>query len=161
MDEADALEKLDFAKRCARKRGFRQAESEEFARDVLVKYLENPNRKQKVDQVLIDVIREKHGNKRTKNTAKEKLGLKKFQFQDYDMPCTNHGPDMMRLLAELFQPLQPIPRTILCLYYIWGFNDREAGFVANVSEMRAHQIRNDALQLLRDLNQPKQDCKAP
>ena len=146
MSEADARRFYRRAKASARSKGFHDDEHE-LAADVIVKFLENPNTSQTVDQAVGDAIREEFGDGRTEHKTEkgrrwnqQRLALMRVVSgvgnKKIGMAPTQELLDYQLLVDQLPRN----QRVMVILLTLFGLNLYEIGFCFGVSSSRISQV---------------------
>lgn len=137
----------------AKKFGFGE-HAEDLAQEMLLKFLENKETRQTVDQAVIDAIREEFGNPNTAGYELRRARDNAIPVDELIDSLTLRGSigetptsalDFERYL-EMFEDME---RATICLVFKWGFSLKEVGHCFGVTESRVSQILKDILGRIR------------
>lgn len=146
MDEATAARLRKRAVLSAARMGFTER-SEDLAHDAIVEWLEGRGQHQTVDQAVIDAIRRAFGRpglpghelrRNLEQRPKSMDRLARHTSREVDR-------DSVHDFDRLIRTLEPIQRAIVCLRYVWGFQEIEIAQCFGVSESRISQRLQAAL----------------
>ncbi len=140
MDESDAARFRKRAVFSAARKGFAQ-HSEDLAHDALLSWLEGHGKHQTVDQAVGDAIRGAFGRPGT--PGHELRGNLEQRAESLDALAYRAVPsidrDSLTDFERLIKPLESIDRSIVCLRFIWGFNEIEIANLFGITESRVSQ----------------------
>lgn len=145
--------------------GLGHEESQEVSQDIIVKFLEQPNSGQTVDQFVIDhirhvwgrVMKDKEGREleRSKSSEARKavrhaasIDEDRVTSKVPDGRATNTrigslSPDALRIIVEGVTDSRY--RAMMILHYVYGFTEKEVASIFGVSEGRICQVLKECI----------------
>lgn len=157
------------AYRSARSMGLKHEESEEVSQDIIVKFLEQPNSGQTVDQFVIDHIRhiwgrimkDKEGRELEMSKTSQTRKAVRYATSIDEARVTTKvpdgralnprigclSPDALRIILEGVTDSRD--RAMMILHYAYGFTEKEIGSIFGVSESRICQVINRSVGVIK------------
>ncbi len=120
--------------------------ADDGAQHIALKYLENPDSKQTIDQAVIDYLRKTFGRPDRPGPRLNEGNEVKYGCMDDHAQTPAHELEPDRLLERLNRThLKPQERASLVLFFRWGFSCREIGQLFGTTEAGASQYITAAL----------------
>lgn len=114
---------------------------DDFYHDYVVHTLEGFGAHQTLDQYGIDWLRKKTFYNRKRKVAPQFTSIEDLYKPIKDTEDQSHlGSGYIGIVKELAQKYQGKTRVVVFLYYLYGCNQKEIGFVLNVTESRVCQL---------------------
>lgn len=121
-------------------KGFRQ-QSEDIAHDALLRWLEGFGRHQTVDQAVTDAIRGEFGRPGTPGHEQRRNLEQRYECMDglARLPSREVTGDPLAEFERIIERLDRGDQTLCRLRFVWGFNEKEIGYLLGVTVSRISQ----------------------
>lgn len=114
-----------------------QLEPEEILNEIMLGYIDNPKSRKTFEQAALDIIR-KHNGRRLKDGSNPCYMIKNAlpiddnkDISKMETPC---NLEVKWIIEEFSRKFDMKDRTIMQLFYKWGFYEREIGEVIGMTE---------------------------
>lgn len=160
MNEKTAARLRKRAVLSAARMGFTE-QSEDFAHDAILEWLEGGGQHQTVDQAVIDAVRRAYGRPGLPGHQLRRNLEQRPKRMDAlaRLPGHSVNRDSVHDFERLIQPLGSVDRAIVCLNYVWGFKEIEIAAIFGITESRISQRLSSAVSRIaqreRKRGQPK------
>lgn len=146
MNEKTAARLRKRAVLSAARMGFTE-QSEDFAHDAILEWLEGGGQHQTVDQAVIDAVRRAYGRPGLPGHELRRNLEQRTKSMDAlaDLPSHSVSRDSVHDFERLIQPLGSVDRAIVCLNYVWGFKEIEIAALFGITESRISQRLSQAV----------------
>lgn len=127
-------------------------EAEDLAQQVLTRYADKKSLAQNIHYAFIDVLRRAFGSTRTQIYTKKKALRKASSL------TTSHVSEQTSEIRQesgnqlhyLITRLKGTERAIVCLYYLWGFNEEELAYAFGVTGSQINHYKKKAQKILEE-----------